>query len=156
MANGTYTYDPGNIKNSGKDRMRFELGDTMVEGGSDTSALTDEEICAAIETYPRSWKRAKLMLLESLYRRFSYEVTTKTGPLTLELQERAKIWKDDYEALKKRFRHPVAVYLNLVVPFMISLHIFIQACNRMKGQVIDDKYKKDVFKTWKLIQGFYH
>lgn len=101
MASGTYTYDPGNIKNPGKDRMRFELGDTMVEGDSDTSALTDEEICAALDTYPKSWKRAKLMLLESLYRRFSYEVTTKTGPLTLELQERAKIWKDDYETLKK-------------------------------------------------------
>ena len=101
MAKGTYTYDPGNVKELGKDRMRFELGDVMVEGCSDTTALTDEEIQAAIETYPKSWKKAKLMLLESLCRRFSYEVSTKTGPLTLELQERAKLWREDYDKLKK-------------------------------------------------------
>lgn len=101
MAKGTYTYEPGNVKEPGKDRMRFELGDVMVDGLSDTTALTDEEIQAAIDTYPRSWKRAKLMLLESLCRRFAYEVNTKTGPLTLELQERAKLWREDYEKLKK-------------------------------------------------------
>lgn len=101
MANGTYTYEPANIGEPGKDRMRFELGDTMVEGGSDTAALTDEEIQAALDTYPKAWKRAKLMLLESLYRRFAYEPDTKTGPLTLSLQERAKTWRDDYMALKK-------------------------------------------------------
>ena len=49
MANSAYTYEPENIKEFGKDRMRFELGDTMVEGGPDTSALTDQEIQAAIE-----------------------------------------------------------------------------------------------------------
>ncbi len=97
----TYAYDPAEVSNYGKDRMRFELGDTMVEGGADTSALTDEEIEAALAAYPKSWKRAKLFLLESLYRRFSYEVTTRTGPLTLELQERAKQWKKDYDDLKK-------------------------------------------------------
>ena len=68
MANSAYTYEPENIKEFGKDRMRFELGDTMVEGGPDTSALTDQEIQAAIEAYPKSWKRAKLFLLESLCR----------------------------------------------------------------------------------------
>ena len=97
----SYSYEPNNLKEYGKDRMRFELGDTMVEGGSDTTALTDEEIQAALETYPDSWKRAKLMLIESLFRRFSYEVTTKTGPLTLEMQGRANLWKEEYEKLKK-------------------------------------------------------
>lgn len=101
MADGTYTYEPANIREPGKDRMRFELGDTMVEGGADTTALTDEEIQAAIDSYPRAWKKAKLMLLESLCRRFSYEPDTKTGPLELKLQDRAKMWKDDYNALKK-------------------------------------------------------
>lgn len=101
MAKGAYTYDTGKLRERGKDRMRFELGDTMVEGLSDTTALTDEEIQAAIDSYPASWKRAKLMLLESLCRRFAYEVTTRTGPLTLELQDRAKLWKADYEKLKK-------------------------------------------------------
>lgn len=101
MATGTYTYEAGGIKEPGKDRMRFELGDTMVEGGPDTAALTDQEIQAAIETYPVSWKRAKLMLLESLCRRFAYEVDTKTGPLSLSMKGRAELWRKDYEALKK-------------------------------------------------------
>lgn len=101
MAQGVYTYDLGRLGEFGKDRMRFELGDTMVEGLSDTTALTDEEIQASIEAYPKSWKRAKLMLLESLCRRFAYEVDTKTGPLQLYMQERAKLWREDYEKLKK-------------------------------------------------------
>ncbi len=98
---GTYTYDLEKLEELGKDRMRFELGDVMIEGGSDTTALTDQEIQAAIDTYPSSWKKAKLMLLESLYRRFAYEVDTKTGPLWLYMQERAKLWREDYEKLKK-------------------------------------------------------
>lgn len=97
----TYTYEPEKIIEPGKDRMRFELGDVMVEGGSDTTALTDEEIQAAIDAHSKSWKRAKLMLLESLCRRFAYEVDTKTGPLWLYMQERAKLWRADYDALKK-------------------------------------------------------
>ncbi len=101
MAECKYTYDPANVRKLGKDRMRFELGDTMVEGGSDTTALTDEEIQVAIEIYPKSWKRAKLMLLESLCRRFAYEVDTRTGPLTLAMHDRAKLWREDYEKLKK-------------------------------------------------------
>lgn len=101
MAKGAYTYDPGKLGEFGIDRMRFELGDTMVEGLSDTTALTDEEIHAAINAYPKSWKRAKLMLLESLCRRFAYEVDTKTGPLQLNMQERAKLWREDYDQLKK-------------------------------------------------------
>ena len=101
MAKGTYTYDPGKVADYGMDRMRFELGDTMVEGLSDTTALSDEEIQAALDAYPKSWKRAKLMLLESLCRRFAYEVDTKTGPMWLYMQERAKAWREDYEKLKK-------------------------------------------------------
>lgn len=103
MAKGSYTYNPAEIKEESVSRMRFELGDTMVEGRSDTAALTDEEIQAAIEQQP-TWKRSKLMLLESLYRRFSYEVNAKTGPLTLELHDRAVMWKEDYLALKKEIQ----------------------------------------------------
>lgn len=97
----TYTYEPEKIIELGKDRMRFELGDVMVEGGSDTTALTDEEIQAAIDARQNKWKRAKLLLLESLCRRFAYEVDTKTGPLSLNMQERAKMWRTDYDKLKK-------------------------------------------------------
>lgn len=101
MSTGAYTYEPPKVTEYGKDRMRFELGDTMVEGGSDTTALTDEEIQAAIDTYPKSWKRAKLMLLESLCRRFAYEVDAKTGPLALSFHDRAELWRKDYDSLKK-------------------------------------------------------
>ncbi len=96
-----YTYAPGKIEENGADRMRFELGDTMVEGGPDTCALTDEEIQAALSMYPGKWKRAKLALLESICRRFAYEVNTKEGPLSLDLLDRAKLWREDYEALKE-------------------------------------------------------
>ncbi len=96
-----YTYNPGNISEAGKDRMRFELGDTMTEGQADTTALSDEEIQAALEMYPGRWKKAKLALLESLCRRFAYEVDTKTDTLWLYMQERAKLWRADYESLKK-------------------------------------------------------
>lgn len=104
MAKGTYTYEPGNVISPGKDRMRFELGDTMTEGGADTAALTDEEIQAALAVHPKSWKKAKLMLLESLCRRFAYEVDTRTGPLTLSMNDRAKLWREDYEKLKKEVK----------------------------------------------------
>jgi hypothetical protein len=101
MPEPSYTYLPGDISDKTVSRMRFELGDTMVEGRSDTAALTDEEIQVAIDLHSKRWKKAKLMLLESLYRRFAYEVDTKTGPLTLSLQERAVMWREDYLALKK-------------------------------------------------------
>ena len=48
----SYTYEPSNITSTGKDRMRFELGDTMVESGSDTAYLSDEEIAAMLSVYP--------------------------------------------------------------------------------------------------------
>lgn len=73
----------------------------MVEGGADTCALTDEEISAALKKYPKKWKRAKLMLLESICRRFAFEVDTKEGPLSFSLSDRAKVWKEDYLSLKK-------------------------------------------------------
>lgn len=99
----SYTYTPENIPACGLDRMRFELGDVMVEGGPDTAALTDEEIRAALEMYPGmdGWKRAKLALAESVCRRFSYEVDTKTSKLSLALGQRAKMWSDMYAALKE-------------------------------------------------------
>ena len=46
---GTYQYEPENIAKYGKDRMRFELGDVMVEGKEKTCALCDEEYNAVIQ-----------------------------------------------------------------------------------------------------------
>ena len=96
----SYTYEPSNITSTGKDRMRFELGDTMVESGSDTAYLSDEEIAAMLSVYP-SWKRAKLALVESVVRRFSYEVDTHVGPLRYSLSQRYPAWKAMYDEMKK-------------------------------------------------------
>lgn len=49
----TYTYDPSMITVEGKDRMRFELGDTVVQGGNLTAALCDEEYEVTIAQYWR-------------------------------------------------------------------------------------------------------
>lgn len=76
----TYTYDPSKIQENGKDRMRFELGDTMVEGEAETCALSDEEYTAILALHPNKWRKAKLALLSSIMYGFMYEVDTKVGP----------------------------------------------------------------------------
>lgn len=98
----SYTYNPAQIASLGLDRMRFELGDVMVEGGADTSALSDEEILAVLQekNTPEQWKHAKLMLVESVCRRFAYEVDTRTDKISLDLSQRAKLWNKLYEELK--------------------------------------------------------
>jgi hypothetical protein len=101
MAAKNYTYDPTKIAEAGKDRMRFELGDTAIDGREETAALADEEITAVITLYTGHWKRAKLKLVESVCRRFAYEVDTDVGGLKLGLQGRANAWKTMYDELKK-------------------------------------------------------
>lgn len=101
MARATYSYDPTKVGENGKDRMRFELGDTMVEGEGQASALSDEEIEAVLTANPGRWKRAKLALVESVMRRFSYEVDERIGPLSISLRQRYESWKAMYGQLKK-------------------------------------------------------
>ena len=86
----SFTYDPTKIPENGKDRMRFELGDTMVEGAEETCALTDEEYAAALTMYPKRWRKDKIACLRSIVTRFMYEVDTKVGPLSLSLHQRAE------------------------------------------------------------------
>lgn len=100
MARGSYSYDPSKVGEYGKDRMRFELGDTMVEGMEQTAALTDDEYEAILKAYPTRWKKAKLLLMESIMRRFSFETDEKVGPLSLSLRERYEDWKAMYDQLK--------------------------------------------------------
>lgn len=95
----TYSYDPALIPDGGVDKMRFELGDTEVIEGPLTSALSDEEYSAILALHPDSWKRAKLACLESIYRRFAYEPDTTEGPVSFQLHERAKLWKQMYDDL---------------------------------------------------------
>lgn len=114
-----YTYDPANLSQYGVDRMRFELGDTMIEGKEQTCALCDEEYKAVIPAAVRSkrqWKRAKLSCIESIFRRFSYEPDTKVGPLSLSFGDRAALWQAEYEKLKKELEKtsasPGAILMN--------------------------------------------
>lgn len=99
----SYSYNPAEVGTYGKDRMRFELGDIMTEGGAETSALCDEEYNAVISVpvhTERQWKKLKLRCLESIMRRFMYEPDTKVGPLSLDLGERADRWRKMYDELK--------------------------------------------------------
>lgn len=94
----SFTYDPTNIGIPGKDKMRFELGDMLVENPNERY-LSDEEITAVIEANP-SWKKAKLALVSSLLFRFAYEVDTRSGPVDWELSQRYQAWKKLYDELK--------------------------------------------------------
>lgn len=108
---GTYQYDPNKISEYGKDRMRFELGDVMVEGEEKTCALCDEEYNALlpqkIESL-RAWKKVKLRCLENIMRKFAYEPDTKVGPLSFSMTERAKLWKEMHDELKKDLKASAA------------------------------------------------
>lgn len=98
-----YTYKAENAVELGRDRMRFELGDVMVEGGSETCALTDEEYDSVLSRFPAKsqWKRAKLEIIKSVLFKFSYEVDTRVGPLDLKLSERYNRWKKMFDDLQK-------------------------------------------------------
>ncbi len=95
-----YSYNPSNLGENGVDLMRFELGDTMVEGKEKTCALCDEEYRAIISRN-KKWKKAKLACIESIFRRFSYEPDTTTGSLHYAFGNRAKLWQEEYKTLKK-------------------------------------------------------
>lgn len=100
-----YTYKPSNVAKYGPDRMRFELGDTMVEGGVETCALCDEEYIAVLSDLPsspsaRQWKKQKLRCLEAIMRKFAYEPDLKVGPMDIKFGDRAKLWKQMYDGLK--------------------------------------------------------
>ena len=98
----SYTYNPEKVSEPGVDRMRCELGDVMVEGGTETCALTDEEYKAVLKRFnlKTQWRKAKIEILRSILYRFAYEVDTKVGPLSLSLSERHKRWKELYDDLK--------------------------------------------------------
>ena len=99
----TYSYDPTKIRKRGKDQMRFELGDTLVDGGADTCALSDEEYEAMLKGLRPGklpWLWAKLYSLEAIMFKLSYQVNTKVDVLSYDLGDRAALWKDLYEKVR--------------------------------------------------------
>lgn len=105
----SYTYNPANVGVDGIDKMRFELGDVMIVDNERSAALSDEEIAAVLEKHKNNWKRAKLALLESILMRFSYEVDTTVGKLSLKLRDRYEAWKAMRDELKKEIEQSASV-----------------------------------------------
>ena len=85
----TYTYCPENITENGIDKMRFELGDTMTEGGADTCVLCDEEY-AAMLAQSKTWQKAKIECLKAIVMKLAYEVDYKVTDMSLSLSDRYK------------------------------------------------------------------
>jgi hypothetical protein len=111
--NMTYNYDPTQIKQRGKDQMRFELGDTMTDGGAETCALSDEEYTAMLENVKPGmipWMWAKLYILEAILLKLSYQVNTKVDVLSYGLGDRAAHWLELYKMLYKK------LMINMCVP----------------------------------------
>ena len=97
----TYSYCPENITENGIDRMRFELGDTMVECGADTCVLCDEEY-AAILAQSKTWQKAKISCLKAIVMKLCYEVDYKVDNMSLSLSDRYKHFKAMLEELEKK------------------------------------------------------
>ena len=97
----TYSYDPTKITEGGKDQMRFELGDTVVDMNGATSPLCDEEYNAIIEKYGKSWKRAYYECLNAICMKMSYEVDTSVGGLSYSLSPRFERWKQMRDKAQK-------------------------------------------------------
>jgi len=121
----TYTYDPHKIKGRGKDQMRFELGDTLVDGGAETCALADEEYAGilyyedeesgikyTLKPGRKAWLFAKLYVLEAIMFKLSYQVDTKIDALSYGLGKRAEHWKNLYEMIRQQ------ILASFGLPFM--------------------------------------
>lgn len=97
----TYSYSPEKITEGGMDQMRFELGDTVVDMGTATSPLCDEEYKAIIAKYGKNWKRAKYECLNAICMKLSFEVDTSVGGLSYSLSQRYERWKQMKAEAKK-------------------------------------------------------
>lgn len=95
----TFTFDPSAIDDRGLNQLRFELGDVFVDEPEKTAYLTDEEILTVLSS-SATFKRAKFRLIESLLRRFSYEVDTKVADMDLKLHQRINAWEREFKRLK--------------------------------------------------------
>lgn len=97
----TYTYDPTQIMNGGKDQMRFELGDTVVDMDGMSSPLCDQEYEAILAKAGKRWRLAKLLCLEAIMMKLAYEVDTSVGGLSYSLSQRYDRWKEMFDEERK-------------------------------------------------------
>lgn len=96
----TYTYDPTMITEVSISRARFELGDTMIDGGAETCMLCDEEIQAIIES-TASWKVVLYKLADAVCMRLSYETDWRDDGTSFSLNQRAERWMELRDKLKR-------------------------------------------------------
>ena len=97
----TFSYDPTKITEGGKDQLRFELGDTVVDMGGIPAVLSDQEYDAILGKYPNSWRSAKFYALQAIVMKLSYEVDTSVGGLSYSLNQRFDRWKKMLDEEKK-------------------------------------------------------
>lgn len=114
MATTTYTYNPAEICKPDKDRMRFELGDTNVDGEAATAFLSDQEINAMIVQYSDSWKKAKLALVNAVCMKLSFEVDWRNDGTSINLNQRADRWLKLRDQLEKEVAQSSAVPLSVL------------------------------------------
>lgn len=102
----TYSYDPTKIRVRGKDQMRFELGDTVVEYGAESCVLADEEyeaMLADLKDGEKAWLFAKLAILEAILIKLHYQIDTKIDVLQYDgVGERAERFQKLYDTLRKQ------------------------------------------------------
>lgn len=103
----TYTYDPSKIKDNGVDRMRLQLGDTIIEGGEETCPLCDEEYQALIEE-SKSWRKARIACLSAIVAKMAYEVDYSADGLSFSLGRRYDRWKAMLDSEKRGQQIPIA------------------------------------------------
>lgn len=96
-----WTYNPENLARDGVDKMRFELGDTVVETGALTCVLCDEEYIAVLKQ-EKNWRRAKLACLRAIVMKLSYEVDTNADGFSYSLSQRFPRWKAMLEEEEKK------------------------------------------------------
>lgn len=95
----TYTYDPTKLKGSTISRVRFELGDILVDGGAETCMLCDEEIQAVLNETPK-FKRVLYKLADAVCMRLSYETDWQDDGTRFSLNQRAERWMKLRDRLK--------------------------------------------------------
>ncbi len=104
----SYTYDPAKLALNGVDRMRFELGDTVIDQGAVTSPLCDEEYAAMIAQH-KDWRRAKIACLRAIVMGWAHEVDTSVDGLSYSLSQRYERWKKMLDEEEKKLRAATGV-----------------------------------------------
>lgn len=89
----TYSYNPARLGENGVDKMRLQLGDTLVEGGGETCVLCDEEYTALISG-AASWRQARISCLKAILAKLAYEVSYSADGLSFSLSDRYQRFAD--------------------------------------------------------------